>query len=84
MQIVMSDWWWLSFADDGGFRGVVVAEGPDFLSAIRHVHELGISPGGQVRGVPIPATHIVAIAAGDRNRILSAEDCARYGPKADI
>lgn len=68
-------WWYLSYADEKGFRGVVVIEAHGFteaclLSARRH-----LSPGGEVVGVDLlgapedkmpPMTH--------RNRLLSRAD----------
>ena len=31
-------WWWLSFADPGGFRGVVSLEAGDEVDAVRKAH----------------------------------------------
>lgn len=53
-------WFWLSFADPGKprgsqFLGVVIVLAPDFLGAVRKAHALGLNPGGEVRGYPMPA-----------------------------
>lgn len=52
-------YWYLSFADDnrGGFLGACVVEGFDIVSATIRAHELGINPGGQVLGLPMPHEH---------------------------
>jgi hypothetical protein len=47
-------WWWLSFADDDGFRGVCIVEAMDMIAAVKLTHALGINPGGEVRGAPFP------------------------------
>ncbi len=55
----MKNLWWLSFADDEGFRGacvVDVGEDDDFLQAVMISHSLGINPGGQVLGDTCPPT----------------------------
>lgn len=46
--------WWLSYAGDEGFRGVVIIEASDFISACRRSAELGLSPGGEVSGHDVP------------------------------
>lgn len=48
-------YWWISFADEKGFRGVIITEAVGFMTALQKTHRLGISPGGQVRGIPVPA-----------------------------
>lgn len=42
--------WWLSFANDAGFLGVVIAEGASLELAVRETHARGCNPGGQVAG----------------------------------
>ena len=49
-----STWWWLSFADPDGFRGVVITHAPDFISAVRSTHARRINPGGEVNGWSMP------------------------------
>ena len=67
--IRMSEWWYLSFADEHGFRGGCFVEAlseelppnltpPDpkhlpLVLAILRANRLGISPGGEVRGLPV-------------------------------
>lgn len=56
--------WWLSFVDPtksdppeqqvpggGGFLGVCVVPGIDFIEAVRMAHFLGCNPGGEVSGI---------------------------------
>jgi hypothetical protein len=51
--------WWLSFADGSRptgtqFLGAVIVEAPDLALAIGITHMLGINPGGEVMGAPLP------------------------------
>ena len=39
---------YLSFADEGGFRGGVIVRSYGFLTAIQRATDLGINPGGEV------------------------------------
>ena len=83
-------WFWLSFADDDGFRGgcYVQADGSPhalfplnkdpFVLAIGKAHELGINPGGQVSGFgPLPEDRLPGI--GLRNVLLTKDDLKRIG-----
>jgi hypothetical protein len=47
-------WFYLSFADDEGFRGACVVEALDELDAVLVAHEHGINPGGEVMLLPTP------------------------------
>lgn len=49
------DLWWLSYAGEEGSRGVALVEGASFLHACERSNELGISPGGEVKGFLVPA-----------------------------
>lgn len=53
--------WWLSYADEDGPRGVVVAEGSSFLVACVRARTLGVSPGGQVQGFEVPPEQLAAL-----------------------
>lgn len=46
--------WWLSFADDDGFRGVALVDAEDFPSAHLRASILGLNPGGEVVGFELP------------------------------
>src|SRR5262245_38278214 len=65
-------WWWLSFADASGFKGVAIV-GPEqsVAGAALQAHVLGINPGGEVVGHPIHADGLAAIPADLRKRLLS-------------
>lgn len=67
-------WWWLSFADDDGFRGVTIVQGDNIASAAKSAHRLGINPGGQVLGFPMPPEGLDIYGESHRNRLLSRED----------
>jgi hypothetical protein len=50
-----SELWWLSYVGEEGSRGVVLVEAEGFLPACQKAHQLGLSPGGEVFGTPVPA-----------------------------
>ena len=80
MQIVMSDWWWLSYADDDGFRGALIIRGKHFLDACLQARVAHLSPGGQVIGAQIQAAALDEYyPESQRNRLLSKEECIRHG-----
>lgn len=47
-------WWYISFAGETEFLGGVVIEAHGFTDAIAKTHRLGINPGGQAGGTPVP------------------------------
>lgn len=54
-------WWWLSFVDPGRpegdrFLGVAIVPGGNVIQASQFAWTLGINPGGQVAGFPLPST----------------------------
>jgi hypothetical protein len=49
------EYWWLSFAAEDGFRGVIITEALGLSHALKKTHRLGINPGGEVRALPIPS-----------------------------
>ena len=68
--------WWLSFADEGGFRGAVIAHGEEFLEALMRVNLLGINPHGECQGMgPIPAD---VIPEKWLNRVLTKAECEEF------
>jgi hypothetical protein len=46
--------YYLSFASDTAFLGCVFVEGRELVDAVRAAHRLGINPGGEVLGAPVP------------------------------
>lgn len=68
-------YWFLSYAAEDGFRGGFVVEGPDFFSACKRVIKLGLSPGGQVLGDPVPDGVDPVKIAPYLDRKLSSAEC---------
>jgi hypothetical protein len=71
-------WWWLSFASEAGFLGIVIVRAPDMTTAIRETHRMGCNPGGEVAGWPVYED----FGVGDpperfRDRLLTKEQAAR-------
>lgn len=67
--------WWLSFADDTGFRGVVIVEAYGFTDALAISRDKGLNPGGEVQGWRVdPTDH----PEGMRNRLLKKPDLAGF------
>jgi hypothetical protein len=75
--------WWLSYADNGGFRGLVVTRAESFLSACMTAHRLRISPGGQVQGIRIDQDDEWRIPESYRNRLLTAEEAKKLAEDED-
>lgn len=65
--------WWLSFADEDGFRGVVISYGDDFLEAVMQTNLHNCNPHGEVRGIPL-APEIV-VPPNWTYRVLSKDEC---------
>ena len=65
---------WLSYADDNGFRGVVVLRASSFLNACAKAKLEGLSPGGQVRGFEIEKEDEYRIPEHCQNRCLTREE----------
>lgn len=66
--------WYLSFAGEEGFRGVVIQIARGYAHAIQRAHELGINPGGEVQGIPIPPKELDKVPPEFMDRLLSRED----------
>ena len=70
--------WWLSYADEKGFRGVVITRAGGFLLATAQANLLGVSPGGQVQGFELPPEAEEEIKITDLDRLLSEEELKEY------
>lgn len=46
--------WFLSFADESGFKGATIAIGNNIAAAAGDAWKNGVNPGGSVLGQPIP------------------------------
>jgi len=67
-------WWWLSFADENGFRGGVLTRAHGIGTAVTKTHALGINPGGEVRAIEISDENVNASSFGEHaDKLLSAE-----------
>jgi hypothetical protein len=64
---------WLSFADEGGFRGVIIIKAHGIADALTKCNVLGINPGGQVAGHEIPDEYALNIKADEMNKCLTKE-----------
>jgi hypothetical protein len=75
----MATLWWLSYADEKvGFLGVVITRADSFLEACLASKRLGVSPGGQVRGFPLPGEAESEIKPEDFDRLLNEEELKEY------
>jgi len=66
----VKQWWWLSFADKDGFRGVAIVNAYGRMSAIQLAWNLHINPGGECAAVALgfePAPQY-------QNRLLSKSE----------
>ena len=78
-------WWWLSFADAGGFRGAVVLQAVGFVHALGASHDLGSNPGGEVQGMKLPRPRNVetraiceTVFAAHAGRLMNREQCEAF------
>lgn len=76
----MSDWYYLSFADEKDFLGAAYVQAFGEVHAVTQAHALGCNPGGEVAIVgPLPAEAMDEnVPPCDRERLLSREevDCS--------
>lgn len=73
-------WFYLSFAEDEKFNGAVVIKAHGIGDACMKCHQLGISPGGEVLGFPIPDDELPS--SQYHNRLLGREDVVEFWPDA--
>ena len=76
--------WYLSFAGDEGWRGAVIVQAPGFQAAIQTAWNLGINPGGEVKGAELADDENLPKAAPGwaRNRLLTKDDLMRIDKEA--
>lgn len=67
-------WFYLSFADDSGWKGVCIVEARGFVGAVLRCNVLDINPHGEVQGAGIPEEELVKIPIGMRDKLLSRKD----------
>jgi hypothetical protein len=54
------------------FLGAIVTDGNNVVEGVKRAHELGINPGGQVLGIPVPEDKFVPEEFC--NRLLTVEE----------
>lgn len=76
--------YWLSFATDEAFFGVVIIEAKDPATAFERATSRGLNAGGQVLAIQIPEEY-VDHAWPYRNRLMTdkAEIERTFGPRGD-
>lgn len=78
----MKVWWYLSFADNDGFKGGVHVEVEEkdnrqheMIAAVREAHRRQINPGGEVRGLRLTDAKAHELPPPKwRNRLMSKSD----------
>jgi hypothetical protein len=66
-------WYYLSFAGEEGFRGACIVEARGMLGAVSRCNVLGINPGGEVMGMPVPDGQLASLTEDAKNVLLSRE-----------
>ncbi len=66
--------WYISYADEEGFRGAVVVDATNELGAAARSREVGASPGGQAYIVLVPE----GSPALPKDRLLSMEELSAF------
>jgi hypothetical protein len=77
--------WWLSFADPGlpegsQFLGVVILEAAGLADAVTKSHLLGLNPGGEILGYPVPGW----IPREWQGRLLTKEEAVAADETLDV
>ena len=74
------EWWWLSFADENGFRGAVLMKAVGFSTALLSTKALDINPGGEVKGFVLPTGTAVTelVMRGYSMRLLTETECVAF------
>lgn len=67
--------WWLSFVDEeqDESRGVAIVRAGSFLGAVARSRELGINPGGQLKGFEAPVEYESVLAPFEDKHLTAAE-----------
>lgn len=73
--------YWMSFCDPHKnpgtqFKGVIISEAEDFLSAVRKTTHLGINPHGEIRSFEVE--NVNNAFDGHFDKLLSKEDLKKY------
>lgn len=73
--------YWLSFADGdlpkgSQFLGACIVDSSEFIAAVVETHNLGLNPGGEVLGIPVPDAAV--IVPEWRYRLLDRKQCEEF------
>ena len=68
--------WWLSFADDTGFKGAVIVHANDFVEALFQANLHQCNPHGECQGMPVPEGR--EIPEKWKYRILTRAECEQF------
>lgn len=71
------EWYWLSFADEHEFLGVVIIQAGGVMEATTAARTRGINPGGSVRAYPLDPEKLPPEAL--RNRLLGEVELNEAG-----
>lgn len=71
-------WFWVSFADEDGFRGACIVRAHGLVTATMETHRRGINPGGSVQTMPFPPSLEHLNFTEWANILLSKADVDRY------
>jgi hypothetical protein len=70
--------WYLSFADESGWKGACIVPAAGILTAVLVCNRLGINPGGEVLAIPVP-DHVAPLLPRETvGRLLTIKDMDRY------
>lgn len=72
--------WYISFADEDGFRGATVVEAFSSQAALAVASERGLNPGGQAGILPVPEP-MPPLALSYLNRLVGEDELIRNGAK---
>lgn len=78
--------WWLSFCDatlpvGSQFIGACIVPGENMGHALQVAHLLKCNPGGEVEGFEIPAERTRAIWSDEIGKLMSRDECAKFGER---
>jgi hypothetical protein len=75
--------WWLSFADDDGFRGACIVHGETLEIALVASHQVGCNPGGEVMGVELPPESARLVRPERLGVLLDLKACEAVSVETD-
>lgn len=70
-------WWWLSFADESGFKGALVIKARGFTEALLIANLTNLNPQGEVKGAELPIDAV--IPEEWKNKLISKAEIEQMG-----